>query len=92
VGYPRKGRRLAPKKSKKQDLLDVLLEAAKRHGKESEPDMEVGDLQGLVMLCWPCLTKKQQQSIGVMALTELGLAEWMKPVSVKVGGVEIKRF
>ena len=38
----------------KTPTLQQVLDAAKRHGKESEPDHEVADLQDLL---WACFAK-----------------------------------
>ena len=38
------------------DPVDVLLEAARAHGEQSEADHEVGDLQDLVRACWARLS------------------------------------
>ena len=44
-------------------LLEKLFAAAKAHGEESEPDHEVGDLQGVLFSCWERLTAKQRREI-----------------------------
>lgn len=44
-------------------FIEVILEAARLHGQESEPDMEVGDLQELARALWKILTPKQRQQI-----------------------------
>ena len=45
------------------DMLDKLLAAAEAHGKESDADHEVGDLQGVLRSCWKRLTPKQQLEV-----------------------------
>jgi hypothetical protein len=45
----------------KTKLLEKLLEAAAAHGKRSEPDHEVGDLQDILRSCWQLLTSEQQR-------------------------------
>ena len=79
---------------KKMRLVDVLLGAAARHGRQSDPDHEVGDLQGLVQLCWTLLTKEQREAIGIAALDSEGLdlARWMKPRELRFGNVKVERF
>jgi hypothetical protein len=79
---------------KKMQLVNVLLGAAARHGRESDPDHEVGDLQGIVQLCWSLLTKEQREAIGIAALDPEGLdlARWMKPKRLEFGGVKVERF
>jgi len=37
------------------DPLDQILDAAKRHGEEGDPDHEVGDLQIALKLAWAAL-------------------------------------
>lgn len=44
-------------------LLETLLAAAKVHGEQSEPDHEVGDLQGVIASCWERLTSVQQREV-----------------------------
>lgn len=44
------------------DIEDVL-DAAQRHGEESEPDMEVGDLQEVLRHAWTLLPGEQQRSL-----------------------------
>lgn len=40
--------------------LEVLIEAAKQHGEDSEPDHEVGDLQDFLRAMWELLTPEQR--------------------------------
>lgn len=35
--------------------IETLIEAARQHGLDSEPDHEVGDLQSLLRDCWEAL-------------------------------------
>jgi hypothetical protein len=42
--------------------IEQIIAAAEKHGLESEPDMEVGDLQQLVRDLWASLTLEQQKS------------------------------
>lgn len=58
-------------------LLEELLAAAKAHGDESEPDHEVGDLQGLLASCWERLTPEQQRE--VYGEHQELIAEWPPP-------------
>lgn len=55
--------------------LSVLLDAAENHGKESEPDHEVGDLQDILRVCWAKLTVAQQRE--VMSEMQDAMADWM---------------
>jgi hypothetical protein len=41
--------------------IEVVLEAAKLHGEDSDPDHEVGDLQDFARLCWKRLTPDQKR-------------------------------
>lgn len=79
------------KRPKKQDLLQLLLEAAKNHGEESEQDMEVGDLQEIVAICWSCLTQAQQKTVALTALKDFGHAQWMTPEKVTINDIEIAK-
>lgn len=42
------------------NFLERVLTAAEKHGQDSEPDMEVGDLQQLARDLWTVLTPEQQ--------------------------------
>jgi len=44
-------------------LLDRLLDAAEAHGKESEPDHEVGDLRDILHSCWQQLSSDQRRAV-----------------------------
>ena len=41
--------------------LERLIEAARRHGEDSEPDHEVGDLQDILRAAWEELTPDQRR-------------------------------
>lgn len=43
-------------------MLECLMEVAKSHGEDSEPDHEVGDLQDLLRPMWESMTPAQQRS------------------------------
>jgi hypothetical protein len=43
-------------------FAELLLEAARLHGENSEPDHEVGDLQSLFLACWSVMTPEQRAS------------------------------
>ena len=56
--------------------LSRLLRAAERHGSESDPDHEVGDLQDVLKAAFGCLTKYQRvKFMGSEAVKDL-LDEW----------------
>ena len=44
-------------------LLDRLLAAAAAHGRESDADHEVGDLEAILRSCWERLTTEQQRAV-----------------------------
>lgn len=54
-----------PKTKKKPDKHDIwrLFEAAERHGNDSEPDHEVGDLQDVAEACWKVMFPDQKQRV-----------------------------
>lgn len=43
--------------------LERLIEAARRHGEDSEPDHEVGDLQDILRAAWEQLTPDQRRRV-----------------------------
>jgi hypothetical protein len=49
-----------------QDLQD-LLDAAQRHGEESDPDHEVGDLQDILRDLWPKLSLRARREVCAAA-------------------------
>ena len=75
--------------TKKQDLLEFLMGCAENHGSESEPGMEVGDLQDILRACWSRLSKKEQEAVGFEVLTENDLARWMTVDEVTIGDMVI---
>jgi len=42
------------------DFANLLVEAARLHGENSEADHEVGDLQDLFFACWSVMTPGQR--------------------------------
>ena len=42
---------------------EKIVAAATAHGEESEPDMEVGDLQGVFYAAWALLTIEQRRAL-----------------------------
>jgi hypothetical protein len=50
-------------RGKDKPFLKRLLDAMEQHGIQSEPDMEVGDLQTLVRDLWALLTTRQKREI-----------------------------
>lgn len=43
------------------DFCFILLECAREHGENSDPDHEVGDLQDLFVSCWRVMTPDQRR-------------------------------
>jgi hypothetical protein len=60
-------------------ILERLLDAATHHGRDSEPDHEVGDLQDYLRAMWGLLTLDQRQAFlqlkEVRETLETGLGE-----------------
>ena len=57
--------------------ITTVFEAAARHGEESEPDHEVGDLQDVLAAAWELMSSEQrlelmQSEVVVALLTEWG--------------------
>lgn len=61
------------------DGLQLVLKAAEQHGKESEPDHEVGDLQDALHVVWDLLTPGQKSqflandTVRDLLMNELGM-------------------
>lgn len=54
--------------------LEDLIDAAKQHGEDSEPDHEVGDLQDLLRAMWELLTPEQRLSyVGLSKVVQVKL-------------------
>jgi hypothetical protein len=47
--------------------VEKLIEAAAAHGRDSEPDHEIGDLQDFLRLAWSLMTDEQCSSLMSMA-------------------------
>jgi hypothetical protein len=43
-------------------LIEAYIAAAEQHGKDSEPDHEVGDLQDMLRVAWSLMTPAQRVS------------------------------
>jgi hypothetical protein len=52
-----------PRLTVSQGGLEALLAAAAAHGKQSEPDHEVGDLQEVLRSCWELMDPRQQREV-----------------------------
>lgn len=44
-----------------KDFAETVILAAEEHGKQSEPDHEVGDLQEALRVCWRLMTTRQRE-------------------------------
>lgn len=42
------------------DLVEKVIELAAQHGEESEPQMEVGDLQEALRIAWKVMSRQQR--------------------------------
>lgn len=86
---------------KKLELIELCIHAAEEHGKDSEPDHEVGDLQDCLRDMWDLLTPTQKAAFmaldGVRERIEFSLgadsfeeaAEDYEPVALETStGVE----
>ncbi len=56
-------RHVCPKGPASRDDLEALLGAAAAHGRESEPDHEIGDLHGILRAAWELLTPAQKRQL-----------------------------
>lgn len=63
-----------------QEMLDALIAAAAKHGEESDPDHEVGDLQDILRACWERLTPRQRRE--VWGETSAALLDWLPEVQL----------
>jgi hypothetical protein len=52
------------------EYLDLILAAAEIHGEESDPEHEVGDLQGVIYTMWNVLSD-DQKAVVVASTAEL---------------------
>jgi hypothetical protein len=43
--------------------LEALLASARAHGRQSDPDQEVGDLQEILRACWEVMTPPQRAQV-----------------------------
>ena len=52
--------------TRKSKLLNIefYLNAAKKHGQDSEPEHEVGDLQGLLRAIWKLTSQEQRRAFA----------------------------
>ena len=55
----------------RKSLYEQFIEQARKHGEESEPDMEVGDLQHMLLICLNLMTPNQKE------MAVIKVKEWM---------------
>lgn len=58
--------------------ISTLIVSAQRHGQESEPDMEIGDLQAALRIAWSLLDEAARGEFIELA-SEQGLLDWRDP-------------
>lgn len=46
-----------------ETAVEALITKAKEHGEDTEPDMEVGDLQDILRRCWEIMSVDQRTKI-----------------------------
>jgi hypothetical protein len=56
-------------------MLEHILEAAKQHGEQSEPEHEVGDLQGVLTACWKKLSADDKYDVYTLDCADL--LDWL---------------
>jgi hypothetical protein len=63
--------------------VEFLIEAAKQHGEDSEPDHEVGDLQEFLRVAYELMTTEQQNGFmrNYVVKQVLESALWELPVN-----------
>jgi hypothetical protein len=61
-----------------------LINSANNHGRESDPDHEIGDLQDVVALAWRIMSQKQRSQLLVDCEE---LANWAEDKDI-IGGEE----
>lgn len=57
-------------------IIDDIIEAAANHGRDSEPDHEVGDLQDLLRVAWKIMTPQQRVRFWNDDTTNGIIKEW----------------
>lgn len=60
----------------RNEVLQVVLDAAKAHGMESESDMEIGDLQEVVRQMWGMMNPEQKKQIMTTGPVSSLIQEW----------------
>ncbi|UGY15222.1 hypothetical protein HAP48_0042975 [Bradyrhizobium septentrionale] len=59
-----------------KSVIEDIIEAAAKHGRESEPDHEVGDLQDLLRVAWKIMEPRQRIRFWNHDTTTELLKEW----------------
>jgi len=62
---------MAIKSSNPAEGAEELILLAQEHGAESEPDMEVGDLQQMLRWAWLAMNERQQQMVYRKCIAEI---------------------
>jgi len=57
--------------------LEALMEAARAHGQEDDPEHEVGDLQQLLMAAWRIMDTRQRRALFLEFLDLI--EDWGEP-------------
>ncbi len=47
------------------EWIELVIEAAEHHGRDSEPDMEIGDLQEALRLAWGLMDARQRTTFSL---------------------------
>lgn len=62
--------------------LELLIDAAKAHGEQSEPDHEAGDLADILRDCWATMTPKAREAVYKLhedKVTDWGMSSAVEP-------------
>jgi hypothetical protein len=63
--------------AKRTTFIDRLIHAAQQHGELSEPEMEIGDLQGIAYALWRHLTTEQRKKVEADEALNNLIVEWV---------------
>lgn len=63
----------------RRHFVGQLIDAARRHGEDSDPEMEVGDLQALVWRFWEALTPEQRATLAGDDVLRDQIRDWYRP-------------
>jgi hypothetical protein len=68
----------------KDDMIRLIFEAARAHGEQSDPEMEIGDLQNVLIACWDKLREADAADIFHNPMTGGFIDEWLSEEDIKV--------